>query len=159
MNWLERLRKKPRHVRDNYAFIGASSFLLVVAGIWALSLPLRFEDLNQLSVGAENIASVGGAVVEPVKEVNSGIFGTLNNFSESIIRFHKEQEEDNATNTESETASTSAVSNSPADFILSPEALEEARASGANNDWQPQTATSTPARTIRIATSTATTVE
>lgn len=47
MNFLERMRTKPQHVKGQYAFLGALLFTAVVGSIWVASLPARFAEVTQ----------------------------------------------------------------------------------------------------------------
>jgi hypothetical protein len=47
--FLDTVRSKPKHVRDQYAFGIAIAFTLVVGGVWSLSLPSRFAGGTQVA--------------------------------------------------------------------------------------------------------------
>ncbi len=75
---IEALRKKPEAVRNRYAFITALSSTLVIAIIWAISLPSRLtleesvsEDADQdaptLTEQLSKIRDVFGEGVEEIK--------------------------------------------------------------------------------------------
>lgn len=40
---LDKIRTKPKSVRDQYAFVAAVVFTVVLTGVWILSLPSRFS--------------------------------------------------------------------------------------------------------------------
>ncbi len=54
--FLDYIRTKPRHVREQYALGATVSFMLVVVGIWSLSLPTRFASISG-EVGQEQTAA------------------------------------------------------------------------------------------------------
>jgi hypothetical protein len=43
---IEALRKKPRHVRNRYAFWVAVLITLVIVGVWSLTLPARISHIE-----------------------------------------------------------------------------------------------------------------
>lgn len=43
--WLDRTRKKPKAVRNQYAFLAATSITACIALIWGVSLPSQWSDL------------------------------------------------------------------------------------------------------------------
>lgn len=43
---IEALRKKPRHVRNRYAFWIALLITLVIVGVWSLTLPSRISNIE-----------------------------------------------------------------------------------------------------------------
>ncbi len=47
--FLDTIRSKPKHVRDQYAFGIAVAFTLVIGGVWSLSLPSRFAGGSQVA--------------------------------------------------------------------------------------------------------------
>ncbi len=57
---IEQLRKKPKHVRDRYAFWFAFLFTVCVAGVWATTLPARFLALSETEVTAPEEIGVAG---------------------------------------------------------------------------------------------------
>lgn len=44
--WLESVRKKPKTVKNQYAFFGAAAVVSLVAMIWLVSLPGHFAAIN-----------------------------------------------------------------------------------------------------------------
>ncbi|MFN3188475.1 MAG: hypothetical protein ACK42D_02955 [Candidatus Paceibacteria bacterium] len=44
---IENVRQKPKAVRQRYAFVIAATFTAVVAGVWSLSLPSRFMEVQE----------------------------------------------------------------------------------------------------------------
>ena len=40
---IENIRQKPKAVRQRYAFVTAATFTAIVTGIWVISLPARFD--------------------------------------------------------------------------------------------------------------------
>jgi len=51
---LDRIRRKPKAVRNQYAFGAAVTFTLLIAGVWSLSIPARFASIG-------NVAAIGSA--------------------------------------------------------------------------------------------------
>ncbi len=45
-NRLKALQKKPKHVRDRYAFFGATFVTLCLLGIWATTVPVKLATLT-----------------------------------------------------------------------------------------------------------------
>ena len=46
LRWIEETRKKPKAVRNQYAFVGASIITGCIAFIWMLSLPTQFANVE-----------------------------------------------------------------------------------------------------------------
>jgi len=46
LKWIERTRKKPRAVRDQYAFMGAIAITGIIALGWLVTLPIRFDGVT-----------------------------------------------------------------------------------------------------------------
>jgi hypothetical protein len=75
---ISRIRRRPKHVREQYAFFGAVIFTGLVAFVWAVSLPSRFEvsaptaDVTEasrpfsavLERARENLTSLGEAATQ-----------------------------------------------------------------------------------------------
>lgn len=53
---LERIRKKPRHIKDRYAFYGAALITAFIAVIWVISLPATYKTagVTQLDTDSES---------------------------------------------------------------------------------------------------------
>jgi len=49
LKWIEKTRKKPKAVRDQYAFFGALVLTGIIVVGWSFSLPARLESLTQQS--------------------------------------------------------------------------------------------------------------
>lgn len=150
MSWLDRLREKPRHVRDNYAFLGAASFLAVVFCVWALSLPLRFAGFSQISVGVENVAAVGGTLDETAPETTT-VRDTLGGFTDSIMRFYSNNQNAESGDLEPENVPIRPIyDNPPADPVTPAAEFEQIQVGSGSGS----STSSTSTRSIRIATST-----
>ncbi|MFT5037353.1 MAG: hypothetical protein ACI9VM_000933 [Candidatus Azotimanducaceae bacterium] len=46
MGFIENLRKKPKVVRNQYAFFGAAIFTLAIALVWAVSIPAKLATIG-----------------------------------------------------------------------------------------------------------------
>lgn len=79
--WLDKIRQKPKPVRDQYAFIFTLVLVGIVAGVWSLSIPGRllsiadFDDGKQTASAPfsglwQNIKSQFGEVPNLVPEEN-----------------------------------------------------------------------------------------
>ncbi|OIP77532.1 MAG: hypothetical protein AUK16_01655 [Parcubacteria group bacterium CG2_30_44_11] len=55
---LDELRKKPKHVRNRYAFWLATIFTLCVAGVWVTTLPTRLALITSTAAGTVSTAEV-----------------------------------------------------------------------------------------------------
>jgi hypothetical protein len=53
---LDKLRQKPKIVRQQYAFFGALTLTAVVAGVWTLSLPARFAGVGEVATATDEAA-------------------------------------------------------------------------------------------------------
>ena len=58
---IDAIRRKPKHVREQYAFGGAVIFTAVVVGVWSLSLPARFAVVSEGVSEANPPAAPGSA--------------------------------------------------------------------------------------------------
>lgn len=47
LKWIEETRKKPKAVRNQYAFVGAFAVTALITIVWMVSLPLRFASLEE----------------------------------------------------------------------------------------------------------------
>jgi hypothetical protein len=78
---LDKIRKKPKPVRDQYAFGIALAFTAILVGVWSLSLPARFTNL----AGGKNEANTSSAPFSNlVKQFKQG-FGTAKDSVASAI--------------------------------------------------------------------------
>jgi len=62
---IENIRRKPKAVRQRYAFVTAATFTLLVAGVWSLSLPARFNAVQQgviITASPERVSSQAASV-------------------------------------------------------------------------------------------------
>jgi len=55
--WLDRIRQKPKVVREQYAVFAAFLVVSVIAGVWSLSLPNRLSSLLDEETGVVQQAS------------------------------------------------------------------------------------------------------
>ena len=69
MGLLEDIRKKPKPVRDQYAFFSALAITAVIAGVWALSIPARF---SETAISADGIEEQTGAFSKYFGELKDG---------------------------------------------------------------------------------------
>ncbi len=76
---LEKLRQKPRNVRNRYALVGAVLVTSLVTSIWVISMPARFSELSNTS--ATNTKVPGGFV-----RAMSDIKGQFANISKGLER-------------------------------------------------------------------------
>ncbi len=160
MNWLNRLRQKPKHVLDNYAFFATCAVVAVIAGVWSLSLPVRFAgvfaNFDQNGQAANALQGVGEPITN-ISDTSKDFLQSLNDLSTSL-----------ETQKTMETETT--LSNEYVDFTgyedyLGDHVSEDAAASGTqsdkssvnNNDsTNPKPVTTAPVekREVRIATTT-----
>lgn len=72
---LDTLRKKPKHVREQYAFGGAVVFTAMVVGVWSLSLPARFaaisDGVSEVQPAAAPFAHMFSQLKEQVQRITS----------------------------------------------------------------------------------------
>ncbi len=54
--WIDRLRQKPKAVRDQYAFFAAAGIAGVIAMIWVATLPNHFARMVEPTTGPEQEA-------------------------------------------------------------------------------------------------------
>ena len=65
---IDAIRRKPKHVREQYAFGGAVIFTAVVVGVWSLSLPARFAVVSEGVSEAKPPAAPFAHLIGQVKE-------------------------------------------------------------------------------------------
>ncbi len=65
---IDAIRRKPKHVREQYAFGGAVIFTAVVVGVWSLSLPARFAVVSESVSEAKPPAAPFTHLIGQVKE-------------------------------------------------------------------------------------------
>ncbi len=73
---IESLRKKPKHIRNRYAFGVAASITLIVALVWGVSLPSRFSE--QSSVATKKSAEQTTAFTDELSEMAALISTGIN---------------------------------------------------------------------------------
>lgn len=78
---IESLRKKPRHVRNRYAFWTALIFTLILGVVWGTTLPARFTYTTE---NATNPESLG--------DFNDALGGISTNLSETLSTIRTEAE-------------------------------------------------------------------
>lgn len=127
---LDAIRRKPKHVREQYAFSGAVIFTSVVVGVWSLSLPARFAAVSE---GVNEAAPPAAPFAHLISQAKEG-FSRLKSVS-------KEVEE-------------GLVQSSSTESFVS---LPEATATTTLYDIPTSTDNIQPARTILIGTSSAST--
>ena len=74
LRWIENTRKKPRAVRNQYAFLGAVIMTVCIASIWGVSLSVRF-DVNPES--EEETKESTGAFARFLGETKQNIAATM----------------------------------------------------------------------------------
>jgi hypothetical protein len=82
--FLDNLRQKPKHVRDQYAFGIAVFCTLLIGGVWSLSLPARFGGDSQVAALASttNAAPFANFFTQ-LKNQFSGFTEVINEFPAS----------------------------------------------------------------------------
>ena len=80
--WLENVRKKPKAIRQQYAFVMAVTITGTVGLLWSLSLPQRLGTVASSLSGAEQVATTPFSTIRKqfgeLREVGSGIFQGVN---------------------------------------------------------------------------------
>ncbi len=85
MEFLERLRKKPQHVRARVAFGSAVGITAIIALVWSTTLPARFANLGStLDEGTQEAAAIQG-----------GFDTVLQNMGENLETAMEEEKEEN----------------------------------------------------------------
>jgi hypothetical protein len=75
---LEALRKKPKHVRDRYAFWFASLATFCIAGVWATTLPAKFSTIMGVDVTTPvEVAEANSRWSDMLASVRAGISGLV----------------------------------------------------------------------------------
>lgn len=90
---LDELRKKPRILRENYAFWGALLLTGLVAVVWLVSMPFRFSDVDVLVES------------EPREEYSGAMSNFFAGVKENLSAFWNQEQETNSSLNEEETAS------------------------------------------------------
>jgi len=55
--WLDSIRQKPKHVRDQYAFMFTLVLVAIVAGVWSLSVPGRLLSIADFESGKQKASA------------------------------------------------------------------------------------------------------
>lgn len=134
--FFRQIRQQPKHIRDQYALWTAVVFTTVVAAVWLTGLPERF---------AADSLSVGGAAStsDPVfSSFMSELGGGLSGISEAI------------TNLNQPATSTVATTSVPASFDTGTTSVGMTMTASTSSDTS---VAPSPVRSIRIATTTAST--
>ena len=90
LRWIEQTRKKPKAVRNQYAFVGAFFITSCIALIWAVSLP---SQLAVVGTDEQIPGETKGAFSQFLSEVRQ-------NFATAVQSRDEEEETDIATSTE-----------------------------------------------------------
>lgn len=80
MDFLERMRSKPRSAKARFAFASALSVTLVVALFWTLSLPARFSEISQPTLTESDDEDSGlsfGSVLSAAKAQLGSVIGAF----------------------------------------------------------------------------------
>lgn len=115
LRWIEKTRKKPKAVRDQYAFVGALSVTALIALIWFVSVPTHFANMEvegeaeKEAVGAfagflsdakANIAAVFSAIPQEDEQAatstsatSSAAMPTLRQDNVNSLRQRQEEEQ------------------------------------------------------------------
>lgn len=78
---IESLRKKPKEVRNQYAFYGACIVTGFIAILWALSLPARFDSVN----ATEDTSDKTGGVTRALADIKESIGAAVTIFRDSLV--------------------------------------------------------------------------
>lgn len=136
---LDRIRQKPRAVREQYAFILTTTFIGIVVFLWLFTLPSRFNEI--LSVTEDGVST-------PATPPFSSLWDQMAGFGETPESAPTPDPEELAG------ATSSVDEDLGGQLILNPETLEQLRP--ALNDVATQTAVTAPVpRTVQIATTSA----
>lgn len=80
---LEELRKKPKGLKEAYAFWGAAIFTGLVAIVWLASLPVRFSAIDTAEQ-VENQAETNSAFSQFFGQLKENITGTWQQNKEAL---------------------------------------------------------------------------
>ena len=89
---IESLRKKPKEVRNRYAFWTALCFTMVIAGFWLMSMPARLQVLT----GTPQKTEVQGGVsrwISNTKHMFAGSMEAIDSASTEPLEISVPQEE------------------------------------------------------------------
>ena len=80
---LEKIKKKPKPVRDQYAFYGALGVTAIIATVWAISIPASLERLGQPEMveQEESGSSAFSTLIEQGKEQFATVREAVKSFS------------------------------------------------------------------------------
>jgi len=79
---LDKIRTKPRQVRDQYAFGIAFTFTAVLVGIWMLSLPARLDNVSDVVSGEEANTTPFSGLITQIKNQ----FGTAKDSAAAVFQ-------------------------------------------------------------------------
>lgn len=99
---IEKIRQKPKSVRQRYAFVFTVAFTAMVTGIWSLSLPARFASVQ------EEFSDV--AVVPATQSATAPFSGVWDQFKKQLINLTDDNNPTPATSTEMSTTSSTTKS-------------------------------------------------
>lgn len=80
LKWIEKTRKKPKAVRDQYAFFGALTVTGLIALVWFVSLPSHFADVE---VAGEDERQAVGAFSRFLSDAKSNIAAVFSTVPEN----------------------------------------------------------------------------
>ncbi len=101
---LDELRKKPRGLKEAYAFWGAFTFTGMITAVWLASIPLRFSDTE-----VEGTTQTAGALSQFFEQMKTNISGT---WQENKRAFEGSGGEEGAADTIASSSSGTAISTS-----------------------------------------------
>lgn len=82
--WLDELRKKPRSVKERYAFLGASTITASIALIWAVSIALTFDGVQPVNVETADTTGTFDAFFSEAKDNVANIITVFESEPEAV---------------------------------------------------------------------------
>ncbi len=92
---IENIRQKPKRIKDQYAFYGATAITGIIAIIWAISVPAGFEKNNESQdMVDENNRPAFSTFFGQMKDQFAGLRTSLDELASSTEEFVADQEQE-----------------------------------------------------------------
>lgn len=140
--YLEHLRQKPVHVRNQYAFWFATLFVSVLGVLWLLALPQQFLGIQSVTEDAGTTPFVG-------------LFNSLRPSSSESETAAPDTQVSAATSTATTTTEVSTTTSSLPNIVLTEETLQAIASSTRATSTATSTPPALPSRPVLIATTSA----
>jgi hypothetical protein len=91
-HWLQHIRNKPKHIREQYALLFSVIIMIMIAGVWSLSLPAQLQKITSTDKSEQSAAAPLSGLFSGLKEqftksgVNNPPLEPIPNYIEDIVQ-------------------------------------------------------------------------